>query len=403
MEIIQYFERKKEFYDIIYSFFNEDNEKSDSEYQNIITFLNTQQIDQDVIEMKAFLQFISKISKNHHATSLFFSKIEHILLHYKESIKQTFSNEEIFDIFKNSRRILRFIFKNGIIVVDDFILTLLLEKSRGDFQKAREIFLLESDLDDTKSIKFYYYYYFYQEMKSLFDDEDIKTVKSQLIEIDQFFDDQLFERKCEEGENDSEICYLIRNDSIEDFVSLMNRTNISPSRSIKPSIFETNSFLIKNNERTSLIEYAAFFGSIQIFNYLRMSKAELRPALWLYSIHSNNAEMIHLLEENHVKPPNDSFLTCLEEAIKCHHNEIARYIQNSLIEDECLNKFDKSVISFSLHYHNYSFLPDDFLNDPFIFIYFCSYNYVKPVELYLKNKDIKFDINQRVIFKKKLF
>lgn len=27
------------------------------------------------------------------------------------------------------------------------------------------------------------------------------------------------------------------------------------------------------------------------------------PTLWLYSIHSKNAELNHLLESNHIKPP----------------------------------------------------------------------------------------------------
>ena len=63
---------------------------------------------------------------------------------------------------------------------------LILEKSRDDFQKAHETLVMESDLEDTKSSLFYF---FYQEMKSLFDDEDIETDKGQLLEIDQFIDD----------------------------------------------------------------------------------------------------------------------------------------------------------------------------------------------------------------------
>ena len=56
------------------------------------------------------------------------------------------------------------------------------------------------------------------------------------------------------------------------------------------------------NKNTTLIEYSAFYGSIQIFNFLRMNNVELSPSLWLYAIHGNNAELIHLLEENKVEP-----------------------------------------------------------------------------------------------------
>lgn len=56
-----------------------------------------------------------------------------------------------------------------------------------------------------------------------------------------------------------------------------------------------NLFLIENEP--TLIEYAAFFGSIKIFNYLRIHNVDLNSSLWIYSIHSNKIQMIHLLED----------------------------------------------------------------------------------------------------------
>ena len=59
----------------------------------------------------------------------------------------------------------------------------------------------------------------------------------------------------------------------------VTRNNIGPNSTINPSIYETNNFLFKSrNDGTTLIEYAAFFGSIQIFNYLRLSGSELTPS-----------------------------------------------------------------------------------------------------------------------------
>lgn len=118
--------------------------------------------------------------------------------------------------------------------------------------------------------------------------------------------DESFEENRRKGENDSYICQLIRNDSIEEFVSYTNRMNYSLTKSIIPSsIFETNSFLI--NKTTSLIKYAAFFGSIQIFQYLLLNGVELRPKLWLYAIYGRNAEIIHLIEVNHVQPNDEKY------------------------------------------------------------------------------------------------
>ena len=115
--------------------------------------------------------------------------------------------------------------------------------------------------------------------------------------------DENFDKKVLEGENDNYICSLIRDDSIKEFVSYTSRSGISLSSTlIKNSIFETNSFLLEN-EKISLIEYSAFFGSIQIFQYLKMNNVELTPKLWLYSIHGNNANLFRLLESDEEKKP----------------------------------------------------------------------------------------------------
>ena len=81
--------------------------------------------------------------------------------------------------------------------------------------------------------------------------------------------------------------------------------------SLNDSIFETNRFLI--NKTPKLIEYAAFFGSIQIFNYLITNNAEIKPSMWLYAIHGKNAEIIHLIEENQIRPQDGSYNECLIE------------------------------------------------------------------------------------------
>ena len=108
------------------------------------------------------------------------------------------------------------------------------------------------------------------------------------------------------GENESYICKLIREDSIKNFIIYFNKNCISPNAIINPSIYETNSFLLENqiqsNKDITLIEYAAFFGSIQIFTFLKNMNANLTPSLWFYVIHSKNAELIHLLEELHIEP-----------------------------------------------------------------------------------------------------
>lgn len=86
-------------------------------------------------------------------------------------------------------------------------------------------------------------------------------------------------KKKNQGVNDNYICELIRNDSIQEFIQYINKNDISVKEyKIKPSIYETNSFLLKNTP--NLIEYAAFYGSIKIFIYLHHhDRVDLSPTL----------------------------------------------------------------------------------------------------------------------------
>ena len=61
---------------------------------------------------------------------------------------------------------------------------------------------------------------------------------------------------------------MIRHDTIQEFVSYVNRTNLSLTSTIKPDFYESNTFLIENEP--SLIEYA-FFSWINL-NYLIFTK-----------------------------------------------------------------------------------------------------------------------------------
>ena len=69
------------------------------------------------------------------------------------------------------------------------------------------------------------------------------------------------------------------------------------------------------------MEYAAFFGSIQIFQYLKINGVEMNQELWLYSIHGKNAEIIHLIEERHIEPTIadvNSYKECFIESISAN-------------------------------------------------------------------------------------
>ena len=87
---------------------------------------------------------------------------------------------------------------------------------------------------------------------------------------------------------------------IQEFIKYVKETNFPLDALIKTSIFETNNFLLKREP--TLLEYCAFFGSIQIFKFLIRSKVPLSDSLWEYAIHGNNLELIDFLKNKKLKP-----------------------------------------------------------------------------------------------------
>ena len=116
--------------------------------------------------------------------------------------------------------------------------------------------------------------------------------------------------------------------------------------------------LLKSGD-TSIIEYAAFCVSIQIFQYLLTNDAKYEHSIWLYGIHSNNPEIINLIESSQFNSPDFKFLVCLKEAIKCHNNNIADYIMNNFTVSVDDSEFGENVDAYGIHYHNYVFYPEN--------------------------------------------
>ena len=208
---------------------------------------------------------------------------------------------------------------------------------------------------------------------------------------------------------------MIRDDSIDEFVTFVNQKNVSASSIVPDSIFETNPFLLKH--QASLIEYSAFYGSIQIFRYLNLNGAKYTSSLWFYVIHGRNPEIIHILEENNFEKPKENYFECIVESIKCHHTEFTEYIQNNLFE----NKGDKDGPLFSkcLKFYNFIYLTDkfgdalkildkfcnnEFINDEKefdIFYDFCKYDYYSIVEFLIKTQNL--NLKSKVVFKIQYF
>ena len=268
--------------------------------------------------------------------------------------------------------------------------------------------------------------YFSPELKPFYDEfkqknenkKKFRKVFERVQNLSQmYFND--FNQKRKTGENEDLIYEIIRKDSIEDFITYVSRESYSLKSFIESSIFETNPLLLEVPQLT-LIEYAVFFGSVQIFKYLYKNDVEHTKSLWLYAIHGRNEEIIHILEENKIDLKNAkkykyselgyedyckfkiifsdldddddsddedeeikfSVENCFTECILCHHNDVANYIEQNFYT----GKWFVFINNF-IRFYNFCYFPQKMQTFNFFFNA-CKYNYFTIVEILLKTKDI---------------
>ena len=222
-----YIENKKNLYNSILKFLEESDEENDDEvrkksFQKLINIINIQQVEEDEEEMRQFLEIIKSIGENHHRDPHFNEGMNQLLLYYKDQIKQTLSNTRIFHIFENNKKIVLFLLKNNIITISDEIYNEMINKI--DYNKINYSHFLVQEQDDIKS---QYCHFFIPELEKFDGEEKMESIKNDLLKEDpNIFTN--YETKREEGENDSYICSLIRQDLVEDFISHVTCYNISP-------------------------------------------------------------------------------------------------------------------------------------------------------------------------------
>ena len=74
-------------------------------------------------DFKLILYLLAKTSNNHHRNNHFYTKIEQIILLFKDYILKNYTSSEIVHIFQKSKHIILFLFQQKIIKLEDFINT----------------------------------------------------------------------------------------------------------------------------------------------------------------------------------------------------------------------------------------------------------------------------------------
>ena len=349
----------------------------EEKYQNLKNVFDDIKIYDDQYKIKSLMYLLLHICKNHHREEGFFNKIEQILKLFKDSLQKYFSNSELFHIFKSNKRILLFLIEEKIMTLDEFIAKRII---KGKYLDRKYPQYFQPEIQPFLKEKWFPKY------------DEKNSFNKWVTEIQDEIPSDFYEKR-KNGENDDFICRLIQKDSIGEFITYVNKNDYPLKSTIDISKYETNSFLLKKKE-TTLIEYAAFFGSIQIFKYLYKNEVELTPSLWYYAIHGKDEEIFHILEENHVKlPENESYEQIFKESIKCHHIDAANYIQDNYLENENNTNTKYEMID-GLKYYNFIFIPNDDINET-SFHYLCKYDYYILVFNLLNTKNI--DVNKILI------
>ena len=87
-------------------------------FENLMIIFDKQKIVSDIYKFREILHLISKISNNFNRSRGLIPKIERILHTLQNDIINNFTNYEIFQIFKQNKRILLFLFQEKMINPD---------------------------------------------------------------------------------------------------------------------------------------------------------------------------------------------------------------------------------------------------------------------------------------------
>lgn len=342
----EYLDRTKKIYKTFINYIDSI-DQSDDLFDKLITLSDNK----NKAEIRDILHIIDNTSKNRYIPLKHFEKIYRILLYFKAYIKYQFSNNDIFNIFKSIKKILLFLIKNDILVID---------------------YSISKIINNINYSSYLYPDFFYPELSG----NKVENMEE-------------FERKREIGENDNDLCRIIRKDLIDEFMLYIEQNKLSLSSTIKKSIFETNHFLLKN--KPNLIQYAAFCGSFQIFQFLFKPKIGINQDLWICMVHSQNANFIDLFINSEIIIDEESYKKYLIQSICFHNNDIENFLENNISLKYTLNITDRmEIYSKRLKYYNFNFFPTIF-NDIRLFHMICKYDYA--TLFIILSKAINIDIN----------
>lgn len=343
-------------------------ETKDDCFKKVTEYLDNEKIRENKEKLFIFINILSAISANHKISDDFINKIEQIIKYLQHEIKKFNSDLEIYQTFKKSKRILLFLFDQKILTPNSQIF--------ADIRRSTDMLQ-----------------YFYPEFESFI--SEMENPPSCIIKKE--------EREC--GDNSDMLCKIIRQDSVKEFSKFINENNIPLSYEIDGTIYETNSFL--SNKKVTMIEYAAFQSSTNIFKYLMTLEVTIDPSILLYAIHSNNDKLVDFILQNvFVKIDQKTSNLCLLESIKCHHIQIMKFFKELYFQDDgkinlprqCLKNYNFILLNDMLsEMKSYDDIDSFFKReDKNLILFLCKYKLFSFVKILLEyNRNL--NINEKII------
>lgn len=248
----------------------------------------------------------------------YYDKYEKLIEELLPYIKQFFTSDEIY-YFSILNQIKLFFYQKGLITIDTII------------QKSK-IF---------KSVSYLFAYEIYQERN----EEFIKFFGSKEFFFKEVgystFESFLEFRKA--WTNDNPVSVSIRADDADKLQELIAKTNLNYDYQIPYSIYEDLSCFFKKKNMPSMIDYAAFYGSVNVFKYLMMNNSKITQKTMEYAVYGGCYEIIHILENTNC--PNSS---ALEASIRVHNNELYDYFINTVGLKHDSKTIIRTVINYNI-------------------------------------------------------
>lgn len=174
---------------------------------------------------------------------------------------------------------------------------------------------------------------------------EISNYKPQSESDDQYYLDKFIELRSK-GKNPNLVALSIRSDDVERLQQLLAQTNTSFDSTIEKSIFERFIFINDSSitKNITLIEYAAFFGSIKCFKFLYQKYKQIPKTTGLFAVAGGNYDIVHLCE-GQIFFDDQS----LEISIRFFHPELSEYLEDNFNIKKTVDDVSRSLVFYNLH------------------------------------------------------